>query len=160
MWCHWNIFSICLIVASSNLKSTWKYLRFLTVKKSRIASRHSMSNVMADLTKSAYITIYRMLNDRDRRVFSIYFAMEVCRIIVNFCWCKKWILLRLNRSIVVKPNNLTRIFHRVNENSLSHQHGLLHYYKNGPLGHRMSIVFCPIKSRSIGWPMRRFKIFK
>ncbi|UJR24993.1 hypothetical protein I4U23_006354 [Adineta vaga] len=41
------------------------------------SEKHSMNNVMTDLTKSAYITIYRMLNDRDRRVFSIYFAMEI-----------------------------------------------------------------------------------
>ncbi|CAF1032650.1 unnamed protein product [Adineta ricciae] len=41
------------------------------------SEKHSMNNVMTDLTKSAYMTIYRMLNDRDRRVFSIYFAMEI-----------------------------------------------------------------------------------
>jgi hypothetical protein len=40
--------------------------------------RHSMGAVMTDLTKNAYISICRMLNDRDRRVFAIYFAMEVC----------------------------------------------------------------------------------
>ena len=34
---------------------------------------------MTDLTRNAFITIYRMLNDRDRRVFTIYFAMEVRR---------------------------------------------------------------------------------
>lgn len=39
--------------------------------------RHSMGTVMTELTKNAFITIYRMLNDRDRRVFAIYFAMEV-----------------------------------------------------------------------------------
>jgi hypothetical protein len=36
-----------------------------------------MGNVMTELTKNAYITIYRILNDRDRRAFAIYFAMEV-----------------------------------------------------------------------------------
>ena len=36
-----------------------------------------MGTVMTDLTRNAFITIYRMLNDRDRRVFTIYFAMEV-----------------------------------------------------------------------------------
>lgn len=40
-------------------------------------SRHSMGTVMTELTKNAFITIYRILNDRDRRVFAIYFAMEV-----------------------------------------------------------------------------------
>ncbi len=39
--------------------------------------RHSMGTVMTELTKNAFITIYRILNDRDRRVFAIYFAMEV-----------------------------------------------------------------------------------
>ena len=39
--------------------------------------RHSMNNVMTELTKNAYTTITRMLNDRDRRAFAIYFAMEV-----------------------------------------------------------------------------------
>lgn len=34
---------------------------------------------MTELTKNAFITIYRTLNDRDRRVFAIYFAMEVWR---------------------------------------------------------------------------------
>jgi hypothetical protein len=32
---------------------------------------------MTELTKNAFITICRILNDRDRRVFAIYFAMEV-----------------------------------------------------------------------------------
>jgi hypothetical protein len=41
--------------------------------------RHSMGTVMTELTKNAFITIYRTLNDRDRRVFAIYFAMEVWR---------------------------------------------------------------------------------
>jgi hypothetical protein len=36
-----------------------------------------MGTVMTELTKNAFITIYRTLNDRDRRVFAIYFAMEV-----------------------------------------------------------------------------------
>ena len=36
-----------------------------------------MGTVMTDLTRNAFITIYRMLDDRDRRVFTIYFAMEV-----------------------------------------------------------------------------------
>jgi hypothetical protein len=36
-----------------------------------------MGTVMTELTKNAFITIYRILNDRDRRVFAIYFAMEV-----------------------------------------------------------------------------------
>jgi hypothetical protein len=40
-------------------------------------SRHSMNNVMTEVTKNTYITITRMLNDRDRRAFAIYFAMEV-----------------------------------------------------------------------------------
>lgn len=40
-----------------------------------------MGTVMTELTKNAYITIYRILNDRDRRVFAIYFAMEVCETI-------------------------------------------------------------------------------
>ncbi len=36
-----------------------------------------MGTVMTDLTKNAFITIHRILNDRDRRVFAVYFAMEV-----------------------------------------------------------------------------------
>ena len=39
--------------------------------------RHSMGSVMTDLTRAAFITMYRILSDRDRRVFTIYFAMEV-----------------------------------------------------------------------------------
>ena len=36
-----------------------------------------MGTLMTELTKSAFITIHRILSDRDRRVFAIYFAMEV-----------------------------------------------------------------------------------
>ncbi|CAF0874114.1 unnamed protein product [Rotaria sordida] len=41
------------------------------------SEKHSMGTVMTDITKNAFITIYRILNDRDRRVFAIYFAMEI-----------------------------------------------------------------------------------
>jgi hypothetical protein len=46
-------------------------------------ARHSMGTVMTEITKNAFITIYRMLNDRDRRVFAVYFAMEVGEYIRN-----------------------------------------------------------------------------
>ncbi|CAF3351101.1 unnamed protein product [Rotaria sp. Silwood1] len=41
------------------------------------SEKHSMGAVMTEITKNAFITIYRTLNDRDRRVFAIYFAMEI-----------------------------------------------------------------------------------
>ncbi|CAF0936921.1 unnamed protein product [Rotaria sordida] len=41
------------------------------------SEKHSMGTVMTDITKNAFITIYRILNDHDRRVFAIYFAMEI-----------------------------------------------------------------------------------
>ncbi|CAF1326895.1 unnamed protein product [Adineta steineri] len=41
------------------------------------SEKHSMGNVMTELTRSAFITILRMLNDRDRRVFALFFAMEI-----------------------------------------------------------------------------------
>ncbi|CAF3476774.1 unnamed protein product [Rotaria socialis] len=41
------------------------------------SEKHSMGTVMTELTKSSFITMHRILNDRDRRVLAIYFAMEI-----------------------------------------------------------------------------------
>lgn len=108
---------------------------------------------MTDLTRNAFITIYRMLNDRDRRVFTIFFAMEVSRTMKNKRKRRVLFSIRIFRSkrlIVDKINKTNQIFQQANENLSFHRIGRSRCYKNEAPKFPMNIDFGRIKSHSIG----------